>query len=87
MTGVWTELLGHGWGAWRGNWRSEQVLVHRAGRWVLEKSGYESDRWPELRHALAALWPGRRTRDGSPWAVGWIGYEEAASFLCDIGKW
>ena len=79
MTGVWTELLGHGWGAWRGNWRSEQVLVHRAGRWVLEKSGYESDRWPELRHALAALWPCRRTRDGSPWAVGWIGYEEAAS--------
>lgn len=79
MSGVWVELLGHGWGAWRGNWRSERVLANRAGRWVLEQSGCESDHWSELRHALAALWPRRRAHDGAPWAVGWIGYEEAAS--------
>ena len=84
MTGVWAELLGHGWEGWRGNWRSELVLANRAGRWVLEHSGCESAHWPELRQALAALWPRRRVRDGSPWMVGWIGYEEAASLAGEL---
>jgi anthranilate synthase component 1 len=84
VTGVWTDLLGHGWGGWRGTWRSEQVLANRAGRWVLEQSGCESDHWPELRHALAALWPNRRTRNESPWLIGWIGYEEAANLAGEL---
>jgi anthranilate/para-aminobenzoate synthase component I len=81
---VWAELLGHGWGAWRGNWRSEQILANQAGSWVLEQNGRECDHWPELRLALSALWPQRRARDGSPWAVGWIGYEEAASLAGEL---
>ena len=84
MSGVWAELIGYGWGAWRGNWRSERVLANRAGRWVLEKSGCESGHWPELRHALEALWPSRQARDGMPWVVGWIGYEEAASLAGEM---
>lgn len=79
MSGVRAELLGHGWGRWRGSWHSEQVLANRAGRWVFEKNGSERDHWPDLRHALSALWPQRRVRDESPWAIGWIGYEEAAN--------
>jgi len=84
VSGVWAELLGHGWGCWRGNWRSEQVLENRAGRWVLEQSGCESDHWPDLSQALAALWPQRRARNESPWAIGWIGYEEAARFAGEL---
>ena len=84
MTGVWAALLGRGWGAWRGNWNSEQVLTNRAGHWVFEQGGREIDRWPELRHALSALWPRRRARDGSPWVVGWIGYEEAANLAGEL---
>ncbi len=84
MTGVWAELLGQGWGGWRGSWHSDQVIANRAGRWVLEESGCESDQWPDLSHALAALWSQRRTRDGSPWMVGWMGYEEAASLAGDL---
>ncbi len=74
----WAELLGGGWGAWRGAWRSDRLLINRAGSWVLEEGGRESDRWPDLRDALSALWPRRLVRDNSPWALGWIGYEEAA---------
>jgi len=84
VNGVWAELLGHGWGTWRGSWRSEQILTNRAGRWVLEKSGCESGHWPDLRHALSALWPQRRALDESPWVIGWIGYEEAASFAGEL---
>ena len=51
---------------------------------MFEQGGRESDHWPELRHALSALWPRRRARDGSPWVVGWIGYEEAASLAGEL---
>ena len=78
MTVARAELLGRGWGAWRGNWRSERILAHRAGGWALEEGDRESDHWPELHQALSTIWPQRRTRGRSPWAVGWIGYEEAA---------
>ena len=84
MTGVRAELLGRGWGAWRGRWRSEQALSNRAGRWIYEQDGREIDHWPDLRQAFSALWPWRRARDGSPWAVGWIGYEEAASLAGEL---
>jgi para-aminobenzoate synthetase component 1 len=78
MTTARAELFGHGWGAWRGSWCSERVLANRAGGWVLEEGDRESERWPELRQALSTIWPRRRARGRSPWAVGWIGYEEAA---------
>jgi para-aminobenzoate synthetase component 1 len=84
VTGVWAELLGHGWGAWRGNWHSEQVLTNRAGQWVFEQNGREIDHWPDLRHAFSTLWPRRRANDGLPWVIGWIGYEEAASLADEL---
>jgi para-aminobenzoate synthetase component 1 len=74
----WAELLGSGWGVWCGGWRSDRLLANRAGGWVFEEGGRERDHFPDLRNALSALWPRRRTRGRSPWALGWIGYEEAA---------
>ncbi|TNF80127.1 MAG: anthranilate synthase component I family protein [Acidobacteria bacterium] len=84
MTEVSAELLGHGWGPWRGSWRSDRILENRTGQWVLERGGSAIDQWPDLRQALSALWPLRNADDDSPWMVGWIGYEEAASLAGDL---
>jgi anthranilate/para-aminobenzoate synthase component I len=72
------DLLGRGWGRWRGGWQSARRLLVRAGRWVLEDAGREVGRWDSLADALIDVWPDRRTRGSSPWAVGFIGYEEVA---------
>ena len=84
MTGVRAELLGSGWGAWRGNWSGARVLSNRMGCWVLEQDDREIDRWPDLREAFSALWPQRHSRDALPWLVGWIGYEEAANLAGEL---
>lgn len=84
MSGVRSDLLGHGWGTLRGSWHSELVLANRAGRWVLERGGCECDHWSDLRDAFSALWPQRRARGELPWVIGWIGYEEAASFAGEL---
>ena len=84
MSGAWIELLGHGWGPWRGNWFSERILASRAGGWVLEQGGRECDRWPDLLQALSVLWPRRQIGNESPWIIGWIGYEEAASLAGEL---
>ena len=72
------DLLGSGWGQWRGGWQSTRRLLVRAGRWALEDAGREIGRWDSLADALMDVWPDRRTRGASPWAVGFIGYEEVA---------
>ena len=72
------DLLGRGWGRWRGGWQSARRLLVRAGRWALEDAGREVGRWDSLADALMDLWPDRRVRGSSPWAVGFIGYEEVA---------
>jgi len=72
------ELVGHGWGEWRGAWRGRRCLLSRGGDWYLEEDGRESGRWRSLSEALQFLWPERRVRGRLPWAIGWIGYEEAA---------
>jgi para-aminobenzoate synthetase component 1 len=53
-------------------------LIKRSKAWTLEEAGREICRWPTLRSALETTWARRRRRGSSPWAVGWIGYEEAA---------
>ena len=73
-----TDLLGCGWGEWSGAWCGRRCLVNRGGGWYLEEDGLRTGHWRRLTEALGALWPHRRVRDRSPWAVGWIGYEEAA---------
>ncbi len=78
MTCARAELDGHGWGQWSGSWRSERSLIKRAHGWVLEEKGREAGRWQSFRSALESIWPRRRRCGSSPWAVGWIGYEEAA---------
>ena len=76
---MWSaELLGRGWSRWRGGWRSARRLLVRAGRWALEDAGREVGRWDNLADALTDVWPDRRVRGSSPWAVGFIGYEEVA---------
>ena len=72
------DLLGRGWGRWRGGWQSARRLLVRAGRWALEDAGREVGRWDSLADALMDVWPDRRVRGTSPWAVGFIGYEEVA---------
>jgi len=79
-----TDLLGCGWGRWRGGWRSDRRLLVRAGQWVLEDAGREVSRWDNLAEAMRAMWPDRRGRDSSPWAVGFIGYEEVARLAGEL---
>ena len=71
-------LLGPRWDAWRGSWEGSRCLINRGAAWHLEDDGRECCSWPDLRSALLDVWPKRRVRDSSPWAVGWIGYEETA---------
>lgn len=77
-------LVGSGWNPWRGVWEGSRCLIHRGRGWVLEEEDRERCCWPYLREALIELWPKRRVRDRSPWAVGWIGYEELASLAGDL---
>jgi len=78
------ELLGRGWGRWRGGWRSARRLLVRAGRWTLEDTGRQVGRWDNLADALTDVWPDRGARGSSPWAVGFIGYEEAARMAGEL---
>ncbi len=78
------DLLGSGWGQWRGGWQSARRLLVRAGRWTLEDAGREVGRWDSLVDALKDVWPDRRARDASPWAVGFIGYEEVARLAGEL---
>jgi len=78
------DLLGRGWGRWRGSWRSARRLVVRAGQWVLEDTGREVECWDNLADAMRAMWPDRRVRGSVPWAVGFIGYEELARLAGDL---
>ncbi|MBD3872440.1 MAG: anthranilate synthase component I family protein [Acidobacteria bacterium] len=78
------DLLGRGWGRWRGSWRGARRLVVRAGQWVLEDTGREVGCWDSLADAMRAMWPDRRVRDSLPWAVGFIGYEEVARLAGDF---
>jgi anthranilate/para-aminobenzoate synthase component I len=73
-----TDLVGCGWGEWNGAWSGHRCLVSRGGGWSLEEGGLQTGRWRSLTEAVLSLWPGRQARDRSPWAIGWIGYEEAA---------
>jgi len=73
-----TDLVGRGWGEWRGAWYGRRCLASRGGGWYLEEDGLETGRWRSLTEAVLSLWPKRRVRDRSPWAVGWLGYEESA---------
>jgi anthranilate/para-aminobenzoate synthase component I len=72
------ELAGRGWGEWCGVWYGRRCLLSRGGDWCLDEEGLETGRWKSLAEALQCLWPKRRVRDRLPWAIGWIGYEEAA---------
>ena len=72
------DLLGPGWGDWRGGWQSRRRLLCRDETWSLHDGEREVGWWPNLRDAVRELWPAREVRDGRPWAVGWVGYEEAA---------
>jgi anthranilate/para-aminobenzoate synthase component I len=78
------DLLGRGWGRWRGSWRSARRLLVRAGQWVLEDTGREVGCWDNLADALRVVWSDRRGRGSSPWAVGFIGYEEAARLAGEL---
>lgn len=78
MRDLRTDLVGCGWGEWNGAWCGRRCLVSRGGGWYLEEGGLQTGRWRSLTEAVLSLWPGRRARDRSPWAIGWIGYEEAA---------
>lgn len=60
-------------------WKGSRCLINRGRGWILEEGERERSSWPDLRGALLDLWPIRQVRDGSPWAVGWIGYEEVSA--------
>ena len=48
------DLLGSGWGQWRGGWQSARRLRATAGRWVLEDAGREVGCWDGLAEAMRA---------------------------------
>ncbi|MCP4896372.1 MAG: anthranilate synthase component I family protein [bacterium] len=72
------QLLAEGWGCWRGAWTSCRRLRRDTDCWRLEEDGRELDCWPQFSDAVSTLWKQRATRDDSPWAIGWLGYEECA---------
>lgn len=78
------ELIGPGWGTWRGHWSSGRLLTHLPDGWSYTDRGREIGFWKDLRGALEALWPRRCVLSASPWAVGWIGYEESASLAGEL---
>ncbi len=82
LSGV--DLMGPGWGRWKASWRSRRRLVCRGGQWRLEEGSSCFGQWAGLREAVETLWPERRERGRLPWAVGWIGYEEAARLAGDL---
>jgi anthranilate/para-aminobenzoate synthase component I len=79
LTEVQAELIGPGWGTWRGHWSGDRLLTHQSDGWLLTEGGRKIGFWDHLRAALEDLWPRRRAEGTSPWAVGWIGYEESAN--------
>lgn len=78
------DLVGPGWGRWRGRWASSRVLVRNQRSWRLLGGSRDATEWRSFGEAADALWTKRRIFDLAPWAIGWLGYEECADLAGDL---
>ncbi len=74
------ELLGRGWGRWRGSWSSETTLEDLGSSWIAQRGGVKLGSWSSFSAAIAALWSERQVRNNRPWAIGFLSYETCADF-------
>ena len=83
-TGGHADLRGSGWGLWSGNWSACRRLEGRQGRWLLVDGNVTLEIWQSLGRAIDAIWKARKVADGSPWAIGWLGYQACAQLGGDL---
>jgi anthranilate/para-aminobenzoate synthase component I len=77
------DLVGDGWGPWRGRWWGDSILTAEGGTWVLRRDDHEVGRWDTFTAALQDLWT-RRGENRGPWGIGYLGYEACAALGGDL---
>jgi anthranilate/para-aminobenzoate synthase component I len=78
-------LIGTAWRRWRGSWSANRALIGHHGGWCLVDASGVLARWSDIGRALRDLWHARTTEEaGTPWAVGWLGFEACAAFGGDL---